>query len=538
MSNMLLTILTLAALSPASWASSITSTVMTSYGPVRGNVRNTTTGVLSFKGISYATPPMGDLRWTSPKEPTPWTTPANAATFGNSCFSFSPTFGTPQGNQSEDCLKINVWTAARDTTELRPVMVFIHGGGLQFGSGADPTYDGTEFAANGVVLVNFNYRLGVFGFLALPELDLEGFNSGNYGIQDQIFALQWVKKNAAAFGGDPNKITVFGESAGALSVGIIVSSFLARGSFDKAIMESGALSESTRGSITTFDVARVLGGLFLKVFNASSVTQIRAIPPATIAKIAGVNQLTGSASVLPPYSASIDDYVLLAAPPTIWDSGEQAHVPLLMGWNHNEGYIFAGNALPHNSAAQFKQYLPLYFGNKTQEALTFWPANNNAQANISAVDLVGDLTIRGQVYEGATLQVKTGNSPVHVYYFTYTSPFSPVAIHTAELPYVFGSLYPASYFQGSKSGPDAADKAFSRKIQRYWINFANSSNPNGDGLPNWPTYKSGGSNILELGTNIQPTTYDVSPFDFINSFRVNGVLPTSWAAINVSETNP
>lgn len=211
---------------------------------------------------------------------------------------------------------------------------------------------------------------------------------------------------------------------------------------------------------------------------------------------------------------------------------------MMAGWNHSEGYIFASTALPHNTAAQFQHYLPLQFGNKTTESPSnpaLYPANTHAQANASAIDLASDLGICEPTWEDATTQLKTGQ-PVHVYYFTYTSAFSPIAIHTAELPFVFGSLYPTSGFQGPPRKATAADYVLSQMMQAYWINFAASEDgdPNGEGLPHWPAYEGGGGRILGLGREIGVVEYDLSRFEFIESFRTDGVFPTSWLSINVT----
>ena len=284
-------------------------------------------------------------------------------------------------------------------------MIFIYGGGFEFGSSNNPTYDGSVFAQDGVVLVSFNYRLGNFGFLALPQLDSEGTNSGMFGLQDQIFAIRWVKENIAAFGGDANNILIFGQSAGAHSVGILMSSPLAQGSFNKAIMESGAWWDSEHGSMPTFDQARQIGTAWAQRVGATNTSALRALSAQTI-----VNTTLYSLAVDPAlhnFAPSIDHYVLQAAPPTVFKQGAQARVPLLAGWNGDEELIFLPRALPHNSAAEFQADLPLLFGNKTPQALStpdLYPANTDAQANASAGALIGDLVIREQTWEAADTQ--------------------------------------------------------------------------------------------------------------------------------------
>ena len=440
------------------------------------------------------------------------------------------------GNQSEDCLTANIWTGAKQTTELRPVMVFIYGGGFEFGSSNNPTYDGTKFAEEGVVLVSFNYRLGNFGFLALPQLDSEGPNSGNFGLQDQIFALRWVRQNIAAFGGDPGNILIFGESAGAHAVGLLMSSPLAQGSFNKAVMESGAWWDDEHGSITTFDQARQFGSAWTTRVGAASLPALRALSPQAIVNSSPYNSATDP--VVTNFAPSIDRFVLQSAPGTVFKAGIQARVPLLAGWNGAEQLPFLPRALPHNSAAEFKADLPLLFGSKTQQALStsdLYPANTDAQANASAAALIGDLVISEQTWEAADTQRASGGSAVFVYYFTYISAYSPVPAHTAELPFVFGTLTNNPLI-GSTNPPSATDRAFSQQVMSYWVNFAKSSNPNGAGLTPWPAYTGAGpADILGLGNTIAPVNYDLSRFQFIKGFRTNGVLPTSWRSINVSE---
>ena len=526
--------LSLASLIPISFAAALTSNVTTSNGPVYGNARDAN-GVLSFMGIPYAQPPTGSLRWRPPITPTSWSNPIAATSFGATCYSFA-TEAPPTGPQSENCLTVNVWTGANQTTELRPVMVWIYGGGFQFGSSGNPTYDGTRFAEDGVVLISFNYRLGNFGFLALPQLDTEGPNSGNFGLQDQIFLLQWVKKNIAAFGGDPNNVLIFGESAGAHSVGLLMSSPLTKGLFNKAILESGAWWDSNHGSLSTFAQARQLGSAFTSRVGATSLTSLRALSAATVVSNSMWNVNTDP--TITASSPSIDNYVLQSAPGTIWEAGKQAQVPLLAGWNGDEQLPFLPFALPHNSAAEFIEFLPLQFDGKTQQALNtpdLYPASNDTQANASATALIGDLVIREQTWEAADTQRKSGGgSSVFVYYYTYTSVYSPVPAHTAEVPFVFNT-FTNNPLLGSTTPPTAADLAFGKQIMTYWVNFAKTSNPNGSGQPTWPPYIGAGSDILGLGNTIAPVDYDLDRFKFIQGFRTGGVLPTSWRSINVSE---
>ena len=242
-------------------ASTLTNNITLADGQISGNARDAN-GTLSFKGIPFAAPPVGNLRWHSPEAPTKWQQVLSTTVYGPSCYAPSIPqipYSTPP---SEDCLSLNVWTGAQQASEKRPVMVWIHGGGFQLESSSNPTYDGSKMAAEGVVIVTVNFRNNVFGFLALPELDKEGTPSGNFGLQDQLMALKWVQANIAAFGGDSENVTIFGVSGGAHSVGLLMSSPLSESLFDKAILESGAWWDSEVGPLETFSQARERGVAF------------------------------------------------------------------------------------------------------------------------------------------------------------------------------------------------------------------------------------------------------------------------------------
>jgi len=256
-------------------ASDLSSEIRTEAGLVRGTPRDAH-DVLAFKGIPYAAAPVGKLRWHAPQPPSPWSGVRDAVAHGARCLSALEKDREP-GPRSEDCLYLNVWTAANSTAEKRPVMVWVHGGGFQFGSSAGPAIDGTALAQKGVIVVSFNYRLGVLGFLAHPDLDAEG-PSGNYGLQDQLAALRWVKGNIAGFGGDPDNVTLFGESAGAHAIGILMTSPLAQGLFHKAIGESGAFWDGRNGPLESFEEARARGQAFTRQQGDMSIAALRALP--------------------------------------------------------------------------------------------------------------------------------------------------------------------------------------------------------------------------------------------------------------------
>ncbi|KAJ5150234.1 hypothetical protein N7448_001812 [Penicillium atrosanguineum] len=505
---MRLTVSLFAGLAVSAIASPISSIVEISSGRVQGNPPDQT-GVRSFKGIPFAASPVGENRWKSPQPELAFEGTYNATVYGSSCsgaLAGNYMGESPLTAPSEDCLTVNVWTRANSTSEKIPTMIWIYGGGFEFGTSAMATYDGSALAREGVVVVSFNYRLGVLGYLALPELDAEGTMSGNFGLQDQLAAIRWVKKNIAAFGGDPDNITIWGQSAGAHSVGLLMASPLSDGLFQKAIIESGAYWDSEHGSIETFSHARTKGKSFKKKLNVSSIAQLRALPVDTV-----VNAALWNPSLDPGFTAfapNTDKFVVPKEPAEIFDLAQTQQIPPLGRFQRTRrSYI------RYTSSAS--QYLrPLY------------PGDTEPQATNSAYTLTGDLVISEQTFEALDRQARSSSQDVYAYYYNYTSPYSPVAIHTAEINFVFGNLVPS--FSSSES-PTASDEAFSEKMRKYWTNFAKTGNPNGDGLPKWPEYKGQGEVFLMLGNTIAPIENPGQKrFDFISSLRMNGALPASW----------
>lgn len=471
-------------------------------------------GVVGFKGIPYAMPPVGPLRWQAPQPMTAWSGARDATQYGHPCWQGTAFGPVDNSNASEDCLTLNVWTAARSPAERRPVMVWLHGGGFQFGTSGDPRWDGAQLAAKGVVTVTINYRLGVMGFLARPDLDAEsgGLSSGMYGLEDMIAALRWVKANAVAFGGDPNNVTVFGESAGAHAVGILLASPLTHGLFQKAIAQSGALWETPHGVMNSHAAASQIGLQLGASSNAKTLADLRNLSA----------QQVMADPTEPAYSPSVDGYVLPTDPESRFAAGQQQDVPLLEGQVANEGTIFsATSGIPSASASAFTAAASSAFGAQNLATfLSFYPASTDAQAKASQVMLSGDLIIASQTWQMANLQLKTGKSPVYSYYFNQTSAYTPLPIHTSDIPYAFDNLV-----ANGNGAPNASDAALADAMSSYWTNFAKTGNPNGGGLPNWPTYTGAGGLVMGLATPLQAQPeVSTARFGFLNSFRTPGNL--------------
>ena len=498
-------------------------TIRTQAGQVRGTPRDDN-GVLAFRGIPYAAPPVDRLRWRAPQPPTPWHGVRDALAFGAGALSSLENDQRP-GPRSEDCLTLNVWTAANEPDEKRPVMVWIHGGGFQFGSSANPASDGSVLATKGVVVVSFNYRLGLFGFLAHPDLDTQ-VPSGNFGLQDQLAALRWVKANIAAFGGDPGNVTLFGESAGAMAVGMLMTSPLARGLFHKAIGQSGAFWDGRYGPLQGYDEARARGTAFVRAHAGGSIATLRAMPAEQLNDAAPWSFARDH--VTQAFSPSIDRYVVPDVPARRFLRGEQMHIPLLAGWNSAEEFPFMPLALPARSAQAFRAAAAEIFGeDRMVDFQKLYPAGTDAEARTSAAALTGDMVIGEQCWQWLRLHRISSRAPVYAYHFAYTSPYTPIASHVTEIPFVFGTLTPQRVI-GSPAPPDAADRALAEVMMSYWVNFASRGNPNASGLPSWPCHDE--NDVVQvLGTTIEARPNpQADRFAFLGSFRRDGVLPMGW----------
>jgi para-nitrobenzyl esterase len=448
-------------------------------GKMQGNIR-------AFLGIPYAAPPVGDLRWKPPAPAIPWKGARAADTFGAHCMQ-GPIYGDMvfrDSGGSEDCLTLNVWAPAQDKATKLPVMVWIYGGGYVAGSTSEARQDGQFLAARGVVVVSMNYRLGIFGFFTLPELAAEsGRNSaGNYGLLDQVAALQWVRRNIAAFGGDPKNVTIFGESAGSFSVSALMASPLARGLFAKAIGESGAAFFSARMPFKSLDVREQQDSQFAaSALGTQSLKELRAIPAEKVLQASLKSRDRGFR-----FGPDLDGYFLPEPLPAIFAAKKENQVPLLAGWNHDEGGF---EATANLTAVEALQALARKeFGKKADDFLLLYPGGTDEQARRSYADFAGDRFIAWSTWRWLEAAAKT-DKPVYRYRFDRSLPNDAGkpdlgAYHSAEIEYVFGTL-------DSKTGRlwKKADHQLSELMQQYWVNFARNGDPNGPDLPNWPMYR-------------------------------------------------
>ena len=460
-------------------------------GQIEGSQTGTTR---AFKGIPYAAPPVGPLRWRPPQPVASWRGVRKAATHSPAC----PQPGVyppdaPQEPTSEDCLTLNVWAPATPSAGKLPVMVWIHGGGLMNGSGSVPQYAGDQLAARGVIVVTINYRLGVLGFLAHPELNGETpyGGSGNYGLLDQIAALQWVNRNIAAFGGDPDRITVFGQSSGSFSVSMLVSSPLAKGLFQRAIGQSGAVFEPVElDPLFTAKGAAEAGVRFASEAGAKSLADLRRMPVTSLLKHRFNPQF------------NIDGHVLPASPHDAYAARQQNDVDLLLGTNATEGTLFFDPASV--SVGNFNAVL-----SRTYPSLLLWavgasPGKTDADARKAAVSIDTDMRFRWGMWAWARHALKSGQRRVFFYRFTgqpaYRAdhPYHGLGpTHGAELPYVFGVL------DRGAANWTSNDYQLASTVQQYWTNFAKSGDPNGAGLPSWPMFDDERAMVMDLGPELR-----------------------------------
>jgi para-nitrobenzyl esterase len=463
-------------------AAEIQKTVQIESGLISGYY-NAQTGVYSFKGIPFAAAPVGELRWKPPQPAIPWKGIKECVAFGPSPMQpkpvpflmIGPEFVVPQQPLSEDCLYLNVWTAAKSSEEKKPVLLWIYGGGFMTGGAAAPGYSGEALAKQGIVFVSFNYRLGVFGFLSHPGLTAESahHSSGNYGLMDQIAALKWVKKNIRAFGGDPDRITIAGQSAGSASVNCLMASPLAGGLFQGAIGESGSLVlENPILRMRALADAEKEGERITSKLNAADIKALRAISADEIQQKA-----TGF------FSPIVDGYVMPSSVAETYKKDKQTQVPLLTGWNADEGFLL-GIASKENFAKQSKD-----FGADSNLFRKYFPSDTDSESIVSQIALSVDKTIGLSQYAWALTQNESKTAKTFLYRFTRKPPAEGNkknfgAYHTAEIGYALHNL------DSIHRSWEPVDRDLEKLMSAYWVQFVKTGNPNLPGLPTWGPFSS------------------------------------------------
>lgn len=463
-------------------------TVKVEGGKISGTSKD---GIRNYKGIPFAFPPVGDLRWKPPQPAKAWEDTRKCDKFGPSCpqpkqLVFS---GVGENQTSEDCLYLNVWTPAKKPDEKLAVMVWIHGGGYTTGAGSMPTYDGTNFAKQGVVLVTINYRLGPFGFLSHPLLSKESEKgvSGNFGLLDMICALQWVKKNIAAFGGNPDCVTIFGESAGASAVTALMVCPLAKGLFQRVISESGVAA-----GFPTLNAAESSGARIAKKLACETLEDLRKKSADEILEAANPAQgLFGKYedSSRNKFGPNIDGWLITDEPAKLYEAGKFHGVSFMAGSNADEGNIFL-KQLRLRTSKDYERLVKGIFGKDSEEVLQMFPASDDEVENAA------NKLVSMQAFNAPARAAARYVPGSYLYHFTKVPPEARFlklgAYHAAEIPYVFGNL-------STKFRYPQNDKSLSKTMIAAWVQFAKTGDPNGGDLPKWPKYSAESDECLEFG---------------------------------------
>lgn len=472
--------------------------VETANGRVEGITKPS--GVQVFKGIPYANPPVRHRRWKPPQPPSDWTGVRKADRFAPRCMQARP-YGDMifrSEGMSEDCLHLNVWTPLTTPSDSLPVLVYFYGGGFVAGDGSEPRYDGASMAQEGIVVVTLNYRLGVFGFLAHPALTQESPHnaSGNYGLLDQVQALRWVRKNVEAFGGDPEQITIAGESAGSISVSAHMASPQSKDLFSQAIGESGALL----GTLVPepLDEAERTGSRFAKQIGADSLEELRDLSATRLLELA-------SKPDVPRFPLAVDGHFFTEPPAQTYAAGTQADVPLLVGWNSEEMNYRALLQEKAPTPQNYAQVVRNLYGEHAEKALQLYEAKTWEEVIQVGTALASDRFIAYGTWKWSEMHRQT-SAPVYRYYYTHPRPpmkagtgnnvpglagkreeanrITPPrgAVHSAEIEYALGNLQANDVYAWTPE-----DRKVSAIVQGYFANFIKTGTPNGPGLPQWPT---------------------------------------------------
>lgn len=468
-------------------------------------VYSTITGVRHYLGIPFAAPPTGDLRWRAPRQAENWEGIREAKTFGPRAvqkFLFDDMRFRSDG-MNEDCLYLNVWTTAKKNDPPQPVLLYFHGGGNVAGSGDELRYDGEDLAKRGIIVVTANYRMGVFGFLAHPELSAETDHaSGNYGLLDQVAALAWVRDNAAAFGGDPDRITIGGESAGSIDCSMLMASPLSRDLLAGVLGQSGAALLMENMQPKSPAVAEETGQRFLAATGYASIAELREAPSSDIYE--------AETNVNAPFyfPTVIDGYFLEESPLATYQAGRQAQVPLMVGWTSTEtAWMPAPESREHYEATIRSQY-----GKNADEILRLYPSSDFARSNLA---LSSDNWIVLGTWKWADLHARTGKAPVYRYQFDRVRPplvgqnreaEPPGAGHATDIEYFFNSLKKSDAYDWQE-----ADEITAMQMSSYLINFVLTGNPHGDYLSPWPAMETGKTPpVMHLNdkTEIRPAAND------------------------------
>ncbi|WP_130618695.1 carboxylesterase/lipase family protein [Dyella amyloliquefaciens] len=498
-------LLALALVLPVPWAAAADAgpIVRIDTGSVSG-VPNAQAGLDEFKGIPYAAPPVDTLRWKPPQPAAAWKGVRTADRFGPRCMQ-RPIYSDQvfhSDGMGEDCLYLNVWKPAHAGNGKLPVLVYFYGGGFITGDSSEARYDGASLAQRGIVTVTVNYRLDVFGFLALPALAAESpaHATGNYGLLDQVAALRWVQHNIAAFGGDPQQVTIAGESAGSMSVSALMASPLSKGLMQRAIGESGAVfgqrQPASRAS------AEQQGAAYMQHVGAHSLADLRAMKADVLLKACGDEGVT-------KFGPSIDGDLLPRTPAAIYEAGAQAHIPLLAGSNSQEQdwHALLGDKPP--TPANYRAAVQREFGANAEEVLRLYPGGDEAEVRASGTALGGDRFMGYPTWRWMHLQYKTG-APVYYYRFEQPRPAKrdgsagpdPGAVHSGEIEYALGNLDGNPIYAWT-----ATDRGVSCVMEGYFANFIKTGNPNGPGLPHWPAVASQEGGLLRQAIGADTHSY-------------------------------